>query len=472
MQARLFTLAAIALIHVGLGAQANSPLHTTLLSRFEVPGHAYNDVWGYVGPGGTEYAILGTDKGTFIVDCTNPAKPRRRGYFPGPSSGWRDMRTYRNYLYVVTEGGGGMQIIDLRDPNNPQMVKTWGRSLFSNAHNIAIDTGTGMAYPCGTNIGIPIIDLRQDPENPVHIGQYTSSYVHDLCVQDGYAHLGEINNGRYSILDMSNLPSTTRLGSSTVNKCHNAWPSRDGLVSVATTEDLAGGVSIFDISDKRLPIRTAVFFTGGFASVHNAYMKDRICHMSYYTEGYVAVDLSDPTKPRKLASFDTTALVGGSFSGAWGCYPFQPSGVIYVSDRTNGLHVVDSLASSGRYGSGTAGTGGEAPSIYSFGAAYFSNQNFKIELEHAAPNANVSLFIGVAPGSTRFAGAEVLVDLSRPVLIVNARTDASGMASINIPVGVANSATLYAQWLILDGGASSGLAASRGMKFDVFPRDQ
>ena len=472
MQARLFTLLAFIGLTSSLSSQVSNPIHATLLARFESPGQAYNDVWGYVGPGGSEYAILGTEKGTFIVDCSDPTSPKQRAFFPGPNSGWRDMRTYRNYLYVVTEGGGGMQIIDLADPDNPQLLKTWGQSVFSNAHNISIDIGTGLAYPCGTNNGIPIIDLSGDPENPVHIGQYTTTYVHDLCVQDGYAHLGEINNGRYSILDVSRAPNTRTLGSASVNKCHNAWPSRDGQIAVATTENLAGGVSIFDISDKRLPIRTSLFFTGGFASVHNAYMKDRVCHMSYYNEGYVAVDLSDPTKPRKIASFDTIATSGAGFTGAWGCYPFQPSGVIYVSDRTNGLFLIDTLASSGRYGAGTAGAGGASPSIHTFGSAYFSNQNFKIELEDAAPNANVSLLIGAAQGSAMVLGAEVLIDLSKPALIVNARTDAAGKAVVNIPVTGAVRSTLYAQWLVLDGAAHSGVAASRGLEFDVFPRDQ
>ena len=153
--------------------------NVTLAARFDPPGQTYNDVWGYVSPAGGEYAILGTSSGVYIIDCTDPANPVQRGFISASQSGWssstwRDMRTYRNYIYVVTEGGGGTQIIDMADPDSPVLVKTWGQSIWRDAHNVALDTQTGTLYPCGTNVGVPIIDLSQDPLNPVQIGSFTT----------------------------------------------------------------------------------------------------------------------------------------------------------------------------------------------------------------------------------------------------------------------------------------------------------
>src|SRR5690606_38994333 len=37
---------------------------------------------------------------------------------------------------------------------------------------------------------------------------------------------------------------------------------------------------------------------------------------------------------------DTWPFASGGFNGAWGVYPFQPSGNIYVSDISTGLYIV------------------------------------------------------------------------------------------------------------------------------------
>lgn len=41
----------------------------------QLHGANLNDVWGYEDEFGNEYAIVGTSKGTSIVDITNPTAP-------------------------------------------------------------------------------------------------------------------------------------------------------------------------------------------------------------------------------------------------------------------------------------------------------------------------------------------------------------------------------------------------------------
>lgn len=452
------------------GAKASA----TLLGQFDPPGETYNDVWGYAAPNGKEYAILGATDGTFIVDCTDPTHPTQRAFIPASASGWgastwRDMRSYGSYVYVVTEGGGGMQIIDMTNPDSPVLAKTWGQSIWPNAHNVAIDLGTGTLYACGTNVGMPIVDLSKDPLNPTLITTFRNPYVHDLAIQDGYAHLAAINSSAYLIIDVSNLPSTPTLAQKPVQSCHNAWPSRDDQIAVTTSETFGGGLTVFDISNKRLPVQVSTFRTGGSTtSIHNAYLRDRVAHMSYYSEGYRAVDLSDPAKPVQVAFYDTSASTGG-FAGDWGCYPFQPSGVIYASDFDNGLLVIDTPAATRLYGSATAGAGGTAPQIHTFGCAYRGNGKFAFELEGAAPQAAAALLIGVAQGSSTVAGAQVQVDLTQAFGVAPVRTDASGKARVALPIAPdAKPVTLYAQWVVADAQAPGGFAASRGMEFEVF----
>ncbi len=450
-----------------LSAQA-PPRNSSLVGRFDPSGQSYNDIWGYVSPAGKEYAILGTGTGTYIVDCSDPTNPIQRGFFSGPNSGWRDMRTYQHYAYVVTEGGGGVQIIDLQDPDKPVLVKTWGTNVFRRAHNVALDTGAGMLYPCGTDVGVPIISLA-DPVNPVHLGNMGGSYVHDLHVRDGIAHLAQINNSRYELRDVTQAPATTVLGSVSFSSAHHIWPSRDNTVASVAAESFNPGVAIVDISNKRLPTRVAVYKTGSnSASAHNAFIRDRVVHIAYYSEGYRAVDISDPRRPVEVAHYDTTSSTSG-FSGSWGCYPFQPSGVVYMSDRNNGLMILDSKATPDLFGIATDGAAG-APEIYSFGAAFAGNANFAVELDNAPANASVVLLLGAASGNTAVAGVQLAVDLSQPVIAVTAQTDAAGTVRVPIavPPGDATSGVVYAQFVVTDPGAAAGLAATRGMRFDVF----
>jgi hypothetical protein len=76
-------------------------------------GVSYSGSWGYVGPDGREYAILGTATGTAIIEISDTDNIHEIAHIPGPTSIWREMRTYKNRLYIVSEGGNGTTIVDL-----------------------------------------------------------------------------------------------------------------------------------------------------------------------------------------------------------------------------------------------------------------------------------------------------------------------------------------------------------------------
>ena len=52
------------------------------------------------------------------------------------------------------------------------------------------------------------------------------------------------------------------------------------------------------------------------------------------------VDASDPYNLQEVAYYDTSDSTGGTFSGAWGAYPWLPSNNILVTDRQEGLHIL------------------------------------------------------------------------------------------------------------------------------------
>jgi hypothetical protein len=72
-----------------------------------------NSCWGWVSPGGREYAIMGLSNGTGFVDITDPGASVIKSFQPGVSSLWRDVRTHSHYCYAASEGGQGIQVFDM-----------------------------------------------------------------------------------------------------------------------------------------------------------------------------------------------------------------------------------------------------------------------------------------------------------------------------------------------------------------------
>jgi choice-of-anchor B domain-containing protein len=336
-----------ALALAALAAPASSQAsNTVLLGQLDPYTNLnYNDVWGYAAPNGDEYALLGTTGGTAVIDTTNPAQPVERGFFPGPTSTWRDIRTYGQYAYVVTEGGGGMQILDLSNPNTPVLVQTWGAQLWGNAHNICIDTATGMIVVIGTNNGSAVIDASQNPANPTFVGWHLtgsqSDYYHDMHIQNGLAHGAMIYRGVYRVLDVTTWPFTVLSERATPDTfTHNCWPNANDTIAVTTDERAGAVVRFWNISNPANPVGLGTFTPNTNSIPHNAFLVGDVCHVSWYTEGYRAIDISNPNQPVEIGSYDTWPGSSGGFNGAWGCYPFQPSGNVYVSDITTGLYIV------------------------------------------------------------------------------------------------------------------------------------
>lgn len=329
-------------------ARAQLPnLNTSRMSRFD-PYDAYNDIWGYTAPDGREYAAVGTNLGTMIVNVTDPVEPFEVAFIPGDLCIWRDMKSYGEYLYIVSDCGDGVQVIDMSAPDTPVFANLFGVNEVKTAHNVHIDTQAGVLYAVGTNSGMKLFDLDADPVDPPFITSYGGSYVHDVSVNDGRAFAAQIYAGDLRVLNVSNLPSISTI--SAVNSgeqfAHATWPNDDNSVVVCADETTgARHLVFFDMSNPNNPTKMGVYSENTILAIpHNPFIKGEVCHASWYTEGYIALDISDPSDPVKLARFDTQPNVdaGGTngFEGAWGCYPFADTGFIYVSDRKRGLFVV------------------------------------------------------------------------------------------------------------------------------------
>ena len=77
--------------------------------------------------------------------------------------------------------------------------------------------------------------------------------------------------------------------------------------------------------------------------------------MSNYQRGLSVIDVSDPSDMTDIGFFDTYSIPSANtanFNGAWGTYPYLPSGNILVSDIEYGLFVLKMNKNDGEMPSG------------------------------------------------------------------------------------------------------------------------
>lgn len=327
-------------------AQLNVDLVSNL-NQYSTIG--YNDIWGYVDSNGVEYALLGTKNGTSIVNLSNPASPVESAFIPGPYSTWRDIKVHSQYAYIITEGtgtGNGLQIVDLSQlPNSASLVSTI-TTWFERAHNIFIDNG--YAFVIGTNGGggMHILDLS-NPVNPTRTAYYTQSgYIHDVYVwNDTVIAAAENSYDLVDITDKTNPQLVSVSASLPGIYAHSGWMTEDKRYFIGAEEFDVRDITVWDLQDRSTwdLVVPSWQMSGGSGSdpVHNIFVKGNYAHISYYKQGYVVLDISDPENPMLAGQYDTYSSNTGTYNGAWGCYPYLPSGLVLISDIQTGLYVLE-----------------------------------------------------------------------------------------------------------------------------------
>jgi choice-of-anchor B domain-containing protein len=342
-------------------SQISPAQNITLRSHLTFPGKACANIWGYAAKG-REYALVGTSEGSAIVDITNPDAPSLIKHVPAVQSVWREMKSYRNYAYVTTEGTGqGLQIINLSAlPDTNVTFKNYkgDSSLLEiiKIHSLHVDTAKGFVYLYGGTSrikvgadtvavsGAVVLDIKTDPWNPKFVGFFNKSYIHDGTVENDTLYGSHISSGYFSVIDFKDKSNPKILATQATPNTftHNTWLSTDHKTVFTTDETAASYVAAYDISNlsniKLLDKIRSVSEQN--AIVHNTYILNDYAVTSWYTEGVTIVDAHRPKNLIQVGQYDTYSGAGASFNGAWGVYPYLPSGNLIVSNIEDGLYVL------------------------------------------------------------------------------------------------------------------------------------
>jgi len=323
-----------------------------------------NDCWGYTSASGREYALMGMSNKLVVVEITDPANPVILGNVSHTNSSWCDVKVFGDYCYVVNESGGGLDVIDLSDVDNGNitLVQRMTTGGLSSSHDVAIDTDSGYLYLLGSNLNggrLVAYDLS-DPENPLFVGQVASdvgAYVHDAQIvtfdsgpnagkQIAFCGNGSIGLDIYDVTDKSNMVRLSRTTYSNLSYAHQCWLSEDRQLLYLNDEtDGVNETVIFDVSDLSAPEVVGSVNSGVGATDHNLYVRDGFIYEAEYHAGMRIFCAEDPLKPVQVGWFDTYPPDDDAgFDGAWGVYPFFPSGTVIISDIDRGLFIVDPSA--------------------------------------------------------------------------------------------------------------------------------
>ena len=252
----------------------------------------------------------GSFQGFALYDVTRPARPRELARVRTDPRGsheiWLQPVGSRAFVYTAivasefrsspdgrTPGEPDFRIFDVTDPRKPVVVGGWG---------------------AWRELGIVPFS---DPSNRLE-----GSLVHSVIGDGTRAYLSYWDLGTV-VLDVSKPARPRYLGRTRgeVDNTHSAWLGRNGLL--VETHETRGGTATFYRRGAGDPVRLSTFAlpdavvrqghrVRGIApvsgldlsdSVHDAKLQGSLALFSWYGQGVVAADVSDPRRPRFLARF-------------------------------------------------------------------------------------------------------------------------------------------------------------------------
>ena len=343
--------------------QSFSQLNVSLRSNLPY-NYVLSNIGGYVDSSGNEYALVGTFTGLSIVDVTNPTNPVVKFNIAGANSDWREVKTWQNYAYVTTEGCcNGLQILDLGYLPDSVPVKYYrGDGAINNQINTihALHIDNGFCYLYGSDIfnGTALILDLADPWNPSYQGHTPGTYIHDGYVRNDTLYGCHINDGYFSVIDVTNKANPTIVTTQNTPSLftHNSWLNDAGNVLFTTDEVNDSYLAAYDISDvNNITELGRIQVTPGSGSIiHNTHTLNDFEIVSWYKDGIAIIDVSRPNNMIVVGTYDTYPQGSGNgFNGCWGVYPYLPSGNLVCSDIDNGLFVLTPTYVRGCYLEGT-----------------------------------------------------------------------------------------------------------------------
>ena len=316
------------------------------VSLEEMEAESGNDCWGWTDPlTNKEYALMGLDNGTAIIDISKPTKPKYLGKISTETvpSSWRDLKIFDNHVFIVSEAENhGMQVYDLeqlRVINDVQnLTPSFVYSNHGSAHNIAINTKTGYAYTAGIGsssnpVGIYALNINNPIDPKLELEYPDFGYSHDAQIVNYNGpdtdHFGKeiyvgSNENKVVFVDVTDKSNPKLISEFFYDHqyTHQSWLTEDhsfallgdeldelDLTSnpIVLKENVKTRTVVIDIRDLDNPILHFNYTSDTKAIDHNGYVHGSKFYLASYTSGLRVVDISNIQQKNiiEVGYFDT-----------------------------------------------------------------------------------------------------------------------------------------------------------------------
>lgn len=338
-----------------------------------VDDRRYAGCWGWKHPGNNkEFAIVGSSSGVYFVDISTPSTPSVSAFVAGkPGCTWREVQTYQNYAYIVSDDGAPntFMIIDMTSLPSTVTVVHNGTTYFERGHTIYID-GSNMyigsvTYTAGNNPAYSAMDVYSlaTPTAPVLLKRLNDNFpaittVHDMHVKNDtvYASCGYQGLHVYKFLPsvqlFTEIGNYTNYAGAPYNHSSHLTADRKYLV-FCDEVPVSLPIRLVDVQNISNIQPISTFKPHPATTPHNPYVVgNNYAYVSCYQDGLNLYNITSPSAPFLAGYFDShpqggfnvNNYFGADYRGNWGAYPFLPSGLVIVVDMQNGIFIIDPAA--------------------------------------------------------------------------------------------------------------------------------
>jgi hypothetical protein len=257
---------------------------------------------------------------------------------------WNDVALLDGGWALVASLRSGLLVYDVRELPPVLVADGVPAPVSRNGHNVFVAAGRAYLARTGSGGGLDVIDVA-DPEHPRALGHFAldgAFQAHDVYVEGDIAYVSSLEDGLV-VLDVADAERPELVARARIPASHSAYPVETdrGRAVLVATETYAGHLHVLhgDVDAEDFLAPWSEYAAGSPVSAHKLACAGTRCFVAYYQHGLRVVDFATPDEPVAAGHYDTHDGPGETFlEGASGVV--VEGDIAYVVDTVRGLLVL------------------------------------------------------------------------------------------------------------------------------------
>jgi hypothetical protein len=289
----------------------------------------------------------GVDGGLTVFDVSDPRHPIFKASISLPGdSYWNGVWAKGDALYIASLNSG-LLVYDITNPGAPEFVRSFAAGP-EGVHTVLVDGNR--LHAMSLDSSTRVFDVT-NPLSPVLLQsialpvELSSGGPHDAFAYEGRLYVSN-GFGGLSVMDVTDLENVRHLGQFVHGGGAYAHHSEVGTFAGRTIAFEGGETSgahlrVLDVTDPAHIVKIGEFRLRPVTSIHNFLLRGTRLYVAWYQEGLRVLDVSNPTRPRQVAHYNTfretdPGRTDNVLEGAYGIR-VPGDGAVYLVDSSRGL---------------------------------------------------------------------------------------------------------------------------------------